>query len=67
MGRFLAADPLGHGSDMSLYGYANGDPVNYIDPTGRAGYFIDGTHYSELGQNGSHDGSNNVYLLSQNY
>ncbi|MCS7063122.1 MAG: DUF2235 domain-containing protein, partial [Methylacidiphilales bacterium] len=47
--------------------YANGDPVNYIDPTGRAGYFIDGTHYSELGQNGSHDGSNNVYLLSQNY
>ncbi|MCS7064569.1 MAG: RHS repeat-associated core domain-containing protein [Methylacidiphilales bacterium] len=34
-GRFLQADPLGHASDMSLYSYANNDPVNAIDPTGR--------------------------------
>ncbi|MDW8350259.1 MAG: hypothetical protein RML49_08420 [Verrucomicrobiae bacterium] len=25
-------DPLGHASDISLYRYANGDPINYIDP-----------------------------------
>ncbi|MCS7064562.1 MAG: hypothetical protein NZM04_11105, partial [Methylacidiphilales bacterium] len=33
--RFLAADPLGHASDMSLYSYANNDSINRIDPTGR--------------------------------
>ncbi|MCS7063991.1 MAG: RHS repeat-associated core domain-containing protein [Methylacidiphilales bacterium] len=33
--RFLSADPLGHASDMSLYSYANNDPVNGVDPTGR--------------------------------
>jgi hypothetical protein len=32
---FLSPDPLGHASDMSLYGFANGDPVNYFDPDGR--------------------------------
>jgi RHS repeat-associated protein len=34
-GRFLSADPLGHFSSLSLYDYANGDPVNYVDPDGR--------------------------------
>jgi RHS repeat-associated protein len=34
-GRFLSPDPLGHGSDMSLYAFANGDPVNGFDPDGR--------------------------------
>jgi RHS repeat-associated protein len=34
-GRFLSPDPLGHGSDMSLYAYCNGDPVNGLDPDGR--------------------------------
>ncbi|MCS7063982.1 MAG: hypothetical protein NZM04_08090 [Methylacidiphilales bacterium] len=33
-GGFLSADPLGHASDMSLYSYANGDPINFVDPTG---------------------------------
>ncbi|MDD2744467.1 MAG: hypothetical protein PHV02_19575 [Rhodocyclaceae bacterium] len=34
-GRFLSADPLGHGASMSLYDYANGDPINGCDPDGR--------------------------------
>ncbi len=34
-GRFLSADPLGHGVSPSLYDYADGDPVNRIDPDGR--------------------------------
>lgn len=34
-GRFLSADPFGHEASMSLYDYANGDPVNYLDPDGR--------------------------------
>ncbi|MCB1225815.1 MAG: RHS repeat-associated core domain-containing protein [Verrucomicrobiales bacterium] len=34
-GRFISPDPAGHGESMSLYGYAAGDPVNGVDPTGR--------------------------------
>lgn len=34
-GRFMSADPLGHGASMSLYDYANGDPINFVDPRGR--------------------------------
>lgn len=33
--RFLSADPLGHIGSMDLYSYANGDPINRIDPDGR--------------------------------
>ena len=36
-GRFLSADPAGHGASISLYDYANGDPVNFADPDGRIG------------------------------
>lgn len=36
-GHFLSADPLGHASDVSLYAFANGDPVNGFDPDGRFG------------------------------
>ncbi|MEN9470398.1 MAG: hypothetical protein RL630_2131 [Verrucomicrobiota bacterium] len=36
-GRFLSPDPLGHGSSASLYDYADGDPVNRLDPDGRVG------------------------------
>ncbi len=34
-GRFLSPDPAGHAASMSLYDYANGDPVNQFDPDGR--------------------------------
>ena len=33
-GRFLSADPLGHGTSPSLYDFCGGDPVNYFDPLG---------------------------------
>ena len=35
--RFLSPDPLGHDASMDLYSYANGDPVNFMDPDGRFG------------------------------
>ena len=34
-GRLLSPDPLGHDASLSLYDYANGDPVNGLDPDGR--------------------------------
>jgi len=34
-GRFISADPLGHGASLTLYDYADGDPVNGFDPDGR--------------------------------
>jgi len=34
-GRFLRSDPLGHPSSVDLYSYANGDPINSVDPDGR--------------------------------
>jgi RHS repeat-associated protein len=34
-GRFLSTDPLGHSASLSLYDYASGDPVNFVDPDGR--------------------------------
>ncbi len=41
-GRFLSADPMGHSASISLYDYANGDPVNFADPDGRIGKAIGG-------------------------
>ncbi|NBV85239.1 MAG: hypothetical protein EBS01_02995, partial [Verrucomicrobia bacterium] len=39
-GTFLSADPLGHAGSLSLYDYADGDPVNRLDPDGRVGGLI---------------------------
>jgi RHS repeat-associated protein len=35
-GRFLSPDPMGHGASLSLYDYAGGDPVNWMDADGRS-------------------------------
>jgi len=34
-GRFISPDPVRHPLCLDLYVYANGDPINYIDPDGR--------------------------------
>lgn len=34
-GRFLSPDPYGHAASLSLYDYAGGDPINFVDSTGR--------------------------------
>lgn len=34
-GAFLSTDPLGHAECMDLYSYADGDPINSLDPSGR--------------------------------
>jgi len=33
-GTWTAKDPIGFRGGLLLFGYANGDPVNYMDPTG---------------------------------
>jgi hypothetical protein len=34
MGLYTQQDPIGIAGGLNLYGYANGDPVNYSDPFG---------------------------------
>ncbi len=35
--RFISPDPFGHFGSLDLHSYANNDPVNFCDPTGRYG------------------------------
>ena len=35
LGRWLSRDPIGYsGGDLSLYGYVDGNPLRYVDPSG---------------------------------
>lgn len=36
-GQFLSPDPLGPAASLDLYAYADGDPINRVDPDGRLG------------------------------
>ncbi|MCI5145455.1 MAG: RHS repeat-associated core domain-containing protein, partial [Candidatus Electrothrix sp. AR3] len=43
IGRWVAKDPIFFaGGDVDLYGYVLGDPVNFVDPDGRAIHIIAG-------------------------
>jgi RHS repeat-associated protein len=56
--RFISPDPLGHGSDPTLYAYANFDPVNMIDADGRLAtsqnYSLFGSPWLSKGDIASH-------------
>jgi RHS repeat-associated protein len=42
-GRYLTPDPLGLRAGINSYGYVNGNPLKYIDPSGLILFAFDGT------------------------
>ena len=34
LGKFMQTDPIGYASDLNLYAYVDGNPINYTDPRG---------------------------------
>lgn len=45
LGRYIQADPIGLMGDVNPYLYANGDPVNMIDPLGLDALYIEFSNY----------------------
>jgi len=37
VGRWVSKDPIGFGGGLNLFGYVEGDPVNWVDPSGLDG------------------------------
>ena len=35
VGRFISEDPIGHEGGLNLYAYVGGNPVNFVDPSGK--------------------------------